>query len=120
MPSPIARTISGYAILSLWSDSGKLGFKRTKSWLPFYGVFVAVMADLDFFIPQILTGDRYHHGFTHSITFAVGVALVAWGIKSFSNWREWIYWRTSLSATGSRGRSGSGIDNNKFSWLKKH
>lgn len=82
MPSPIAHSVSGYAILCLWSQTSSLRLKLPRRWLLFYGIFVAVMADLDF-LPQILTGDRYHHGFTHSITFALGVALVAWGIASF-------------------------------------
>jgi inner membrane protein len=82
MPSPIAHAVSGYAILRLWPDAVSPYLKQIPRWLPFYGVLVAVMPDLDF-VPQILTGDRYHHGFTHSITLAVGVALVTWGIATY-------------------------------------
>ena len=78
MPSPIAHSISGYAITRLWSKDASSSLKLPPRWLSFYGIFIAVMADLDF-IPQILTGEPYHHRFTHSITFAIGVALVAWG-----------------------------------------
>lgn len=84
MPSPIAHSISGYAILRLWSNNANVSSRRRLPgrWLLFYGVFIAVMADLDF-IPQIVTGDRYHHRFSHSITFAVGIAILAWGIATY-------------------------------------
>jgi inner membrane protein len=39
-------------------------------------VFIAVLPDLDF-IPQLLTGKKYHHTFTHSIVFAIIVAFVS-------------------------------------------
>jgi inner membrane protein len=38
---------------------------------------VAFAPDLDF-IPQILTGVRYHHGFSHSLIFALGFSIVTW------------------------------------------
>ncbi len=82
MPSPIAHSISGYAITYLWSKNASSRLKLPRHWLSFYGVFIAVMADLDF-IPQILTGEPYHHRFTHSITLAVGVALTAWAIANY-------------------------------------
>ncbi|MGB5633945.1 MAG: metal-dependent hydrolase [Waterburya sp.] len=82
MPSPIAHSVTGYAISYIWASRANLRAKLPRHWLPFLGVFVAVAADLDF-IPQILTGDRYHHGLTHSITFAVAVALIVWGIAAY-------------------------------------
>lgn len=80
MPSPIAHAVTGYVITSLWSHT--LLRKKKLRWLPFYGTSIAVMADLDF-IPQIITGDRYHHGLTHSITFAVAVALIAGTVAKY-------------------------------------
>jgi inner membrane protein len=78
MPSPIAHSISGYAIARLFPLAQKSSQWSESRTLPlFYGVFVATAADLDF-IPQILTGKRYHHGLTHSLTFAIGFTVIAW------------------------------------------
>ena len=87
MPSPIAHSITGYAISRLWSDRINPRHKVSSPWLLFYGVFIGIMADFDF-IPQIITGDRYHHRFSHSITFAVGTAIVAWGIATFCRYAK--------------------------------
>lgn len=85
MPSPIAHAVSGYAIYRFSKPSFKLvnagSRRRPAVWLAFYAVGVAIAADLDF-VPQILTGDRYHHGPTHSITFALGTALIAWLVSN--------------------------------------
>ena len=90
MPSPIAHSVSAYAVSKLWPESKILLWKQRRgaslsrwfAWnasprLLLYVVFIAVSPDLDF-VPQILTGDRYHHGPTHSIMFAVGTAIVSW------------------------------------------
>jgi inner membrane protein len=78
MPSPIAHSVTGYAIAQLfplnqkpnhWSNSGIIQL--------LYGVLVALAPDLDF-IPQILTGERYHHTFTHSVIFAIGFIGIVW------------------------------------------
>lgn len=90
MPSPIAHTVSGYAIIKLWPakevapkpkfKSGSIRrwpVQRASSWLLIYSIFISVSPDLDF-VPQILTGVRYHHGPSHSLTFALGVAIAAY------------------------------------------
>ena len=90
MPSPIAHSVSGYAISKLWPNSEIALKVKTKSgrvrrqlvrnaspWLLVYGIFVAVSPDLDF-VPQILTGIRYHHGPSHSLAFALGVAIASY------------------------------------------
>ena len=82
MPSPIAHSVTGYAISRLWFARINIRSKLSLRWLLFYGVFIGIMADFDF-IPQIITGDRYHHGLTHSITFAVGTAILAWFVAMF-------------------------------------
>ena len=87
MPSPIAHSISGYAISRLWSNRINPRPRLPPRWLLFYGVFMGIMADLDF-IPQIITGDRYHRGFSHSITFALGVAIVTWVIATFCRYTK--------------------------------
>jgi inner membrane protein len=40
-----------------------------------YPVFVATVADLDF-IPQIITGESFHRGLTHSLIFTLGFSLI--------------------------------------------
>ena len=76
MPSPIVHAATGYAIARLLPLNQKPDH-WSNSWLLCYGVFVALSPDLDFIL-QILTGERYHHGFTHSITCAIGFAVMVW------------------------------------------
>jgi len=63
-----------------------------------YFVAAANLQDLDF-IPQILTGERYHHGFTHSLLFAVSAALImaaaSWKILGTGFWRL-MFWSQVL------------------------
>jgi inner membrane protein len=68
MPSPIAHSASGYVISRL------LLKENVKVSQLLYGVVMANAADLDF-IPQILTGVKYHHGLTHSVVFCVGISV---------------------------------------------
>lgn len=78
MPSPIAHSVTGYVIAQLFPQGHKANREGNRAlFWPFYGVFIALAADLDF-IPQLITGDRYHHTFTHSIAFTLGFSLVVW------------------------------------------
>ena len=90
MPSPIAHAVSGYAIAKLWPGRevvikarirrGRLRrwlWQNSSPWLLIYSIFIAVSPDLDF-VPQILTGIRYHHGPSHSIAFGLGVAIASY------------------------------------------
>ena len=80
MPSLIAHTVTGYAIArgyELWKGSpdasrlvGKYG------WLVF-AVLLANLPDLDF-VPQLLLGERFHHGPTHSILFGFAIVTAIW------------------------------------------
>lgn len=70
MPSPIAHSVSGYAISRLLLKDSAKAMQLV------YGIAIANAADLDF-MPQILTGIKYHHGFTHSVLFGIGVSGVA-------------------------------------------
>ncbi len=85
MPSPIAHSVSGYLI-------SKLPIKTNKSWRShkiirlLFVVLVANAADFDF-IPQIITGEKYHHGLTHSITFSLIFSLVSGLIAYWYNKR---------------------------------
>lgn len=90
MPSPIAHTVTGYVVSQLFLLHGRTR-QRNKNWgIILYAIFVANAADLDF-IPQLLTGERFHHGLTHSITLCAlaGMlsALVAYYLKRDS-WKK--------------------------------
>ncbi len=71
MPSPIAHSVSGY-VLGKFLPLDIISKQRSKKLYMriFFPVFVAVAADLDF-IPQLITGERYHRGLTHSLTFTI-------------------------------------------------
>jgi inner membrane protein len=77
MPSPIAHTATGYFILRCFCSERQLGPLSRREWLICLGLslLIANGPDLDL-IPQFLTGERYHHGFTHSLTFALWVSVL--------------------------------------------
>ena len=95
MPSPIAHSVSGYVLAKLlpWEVfSGErlnLGYLET-----FYGVFVAIAADFDF-IPQLITGVRFHRGFSHSLFFALAFSIIIawlWSYFRHSNYlKTWLF-----------------------------
>lgn len=83
MPSPIAHAVSGYAIAQLFARKTETKHRIQPTWtLIAYSVGMAIAADLDF-IPQFMTGVKYHHGLTHSIMFTIAVALVAFGLQKY-------------------------------------
>jgi inner membrane protein len=93
MPSPIAHAATGYALAELIPHT-----KTRSTWwgrLPRIAifVFVALAADLDF-IPELLTGVRFHHGPTHSIFFAAAFALLVAAYLVAR--RGWNYWAAFL------------------------
>lgn len=81
MPSPIAHSVSGYAIARLFSpDRIRSHSKRLNLvWLA-CATFLAVAPDLDFIL-QIATGKKYHHGFSHSLAFMAGVTVIVGGLS---------------------------------------
>jgi inner membrane protein len=75
MPSPIAHSVTGYALFRLFKDD-RAGLPSTHDWKFYlYIFFISNAADLDF-IPQLITGGSYHHGFTHSICFSLLFSVV--------------------------------------------
>ena len=76
MPSPIAHAVSGYVLSELFPLKSR-PFHQGKRyhWESFAAVFIAIAADFDF-IPQLLTGERFHRGLTHTLLFTVGLSLV--------------------------------------------
>ena len=76
MPSPIAHSVSGYILAKfLPLEQPRLpGFRKWYLQI-FYPVFVAIFADFDF-IPQLITGEKYHRGFTHSLFFTLVFSVI--------------------------------------------
>ncbi|MBE9169009.1 metal-dependent hydrolase [Pleurocapsales cyanobacterium LEGE 06147] len=74
MPSPIAHSVSGY-VLAKFLPLKQTSKSNTRYWLIFYPVFVAIFADFDFFL-QLITGEKYHRGFTHSLVFTLIFSIV--------------------------------------------
>ncbi len=66
MPTPVAHALAGTAVYLSASRGGRL---REDLWLFPAAVVAACFADLDFGL-NFLTGNNYHHYFTHSFVFA--------------------------------------------------
>lgn len=81
MPSPIAHSVTGYALTRL--PFVKARSFRSPLWpmtplAAIYGIVVSVLPDLDF-VPQLLTGIRFHRGPSHSLVAAILVSgLLTW------------------------------------------
>ncbi len=75
MPSPIAHSVSGYILGKVLPWEQTEVPRHEKLYLQIYAIFVAIFADFDF-IPQIITGERFHRGLTHSIFFAFIFSIV--------------------------------------------
>lgn len=82
MPSPIAHSVTGYVLTKL-PPPKQLTFHWRKRWERIlYPVFVANAADFDF-LPQLITGEVYHRGLTHSLIFTLGFSAIAGAIASY-------------------------------------
>jgi inner membrane protein len=83
MPSPIAHSVSGY-IIAKFLPLERSPETKINQWYiqSLYPVFVAISADFDF-IPQIITGNNYHRGLTHSIFFCLVFSVVIGFIVSY-------------------------------------
>jgi inner membrane protein len=76
MPSPIAHSITGFALYHFFYPHKKIiPESKNDAVEAFFYMFLAIFADFDF-IPQLLTGEKYHHGFTHSLLFTVCIGLM--------------------------------------------
>ncbi|MDY7003981.1 MAG: metal-dependent hydrolase [Cyanobacteriota bacterium] len=84
MPSPIAHSVSGYVLAKFLPK--KLSKYDASYWWNFgnfYPVFIAIFADFDF-LPQCVTGERFHLGITHTLIFAISFSLIiSWLISYF-------------------------------------
>ena len=77
MATPYGHTLAGLSLFNLWYP--RAGFPQKKGALV-YGLVAlgASFPDLDF-IPGLILGQggRFHHGYSHSLGFAIGVSLLA-------------------------------------------
>lgn len=85
MPSPIAHSVTGYALTHLPIVKNSLP-RRVWPITPIvaiYALLVANSPDLDF-LPQLLTGLRFHRGPSHSLLAALIVSgLLTWVIHRY-------------------------------------
>lgn len=76
MPSPIAHSVTGYALAHLPFIKSRTFPSRRWPMTPLatlYALFVTNLPDLDF-VPQIVTGVRFHRGPSHSFLSALVVS----------------------------------------------
>lgn len=76
MPTPVAHALAGTAVYLA-------ARKREDLRLYFGAVVAACFADLDFGL-NFLTGENYHHYFTHSLVFASLFSAAAFGLAKLS------------------------------------
>lgn len=96
MPSPIAHAVSGYVLAKVLPQQQKLKWRKKRDEI-FYPVFIATVADIDF-IPQLITGENYHRGLTHSLIFTIGFSAIASSIASYF-WKlsyKQLFWFTFI------------------------
>lgn len=86
VPLPVAHGLIGVSVVAVLRDSAQTG--RWK-WLAF-GAFLGVAPDFDFALNWLrISRGGWHHGFTHSIPFAIVVGLLTiivlrqWKVRSF-------------------------------------
>jgi len=86
VPLPVAHGLVGASVVAALRPSNELGGWK---WLAF-GAFLGVAPDFDFALNWLgISIGGWHHGFTHSIPFAVVVGLVTivvlrqWKVRSF-------------------------------------
>lgn len=87
MPSPIAHSVSGYAIARLPCFRDSILQRWLMSPLALvYSVLVASLPDLDF-VPQLVTGLRFHRGPSHSLLAALLVSsFLAWALHRYQTY----------------------------------
>ena len=86
VPPPVAHGLVGAGMVAALRPSNELGGSK---WLAF-GAFLGIAPDFDFALNWLgVSWGGWHHGFTHSIPFALVVGLVTilvlrrWELRSF-------------------------------------
>lgn len=83
MPSPIAHAVSGYALSRIPLIKHRDLPPSPSPILTIYAIVIACLPDLDF-LPQILTGLRFHRGPSHSLFAALLVSsFLAWVLHHY-------------------------------------
>lgn len=110
MPLPVGHSLAGGA---LWAAGDSrpgvwAGWKRLA-----LAVFIANAPDLDM-IPGILMGDpdRFHHGPSHSLGFALLAAVIATLVARA--WRPWPLGTGASAGSGEPARSGESAGSSEF------
>jgi len=80
MPTPIAHALAGTAV---YLSASRKPPRREDRWLFATAIVAACFADLDFGL-NFLTGENYHHYFTHSLVFSSLFALAAYFFSRLS------------------------------------
>jgi membrane-bound metal-dependent hydrolase YbcI (DUF457 family) len=80
MSLPLAHALAGASItVALWPERTPAGFRRALT----VGSLLAVCPDVDFVLNRLgVLGAGWHHGFTHSIGFALVIGVIAGVIAS--------------------------------------
>ncbi len=85
MPSPIAHSVTGYALAHIPFIKARTFPSRLWPMTPLatlYALFITNLPDLDF-VPQIVTGLRFHRGPSHSLLSALIVSSLLAGIVHY-------------------------------------
>lgn len=87
MPTPIAHTIAGLSIAGL--SRRQFAGQNWRFWL--VSALAANAPDVDFLFGFIVGNpNKYHHQFTHSITFGLLLGFLLPLLFSRQNWRQWL------------------------------
>jgi membrane-bound metal-dependent hydrolase YbcI (DUF457 family) len=85
MSLPLAHALAGASItVALWPERTPAGFRRALV----VGSLLAVCPDVDYVLNRLgVLGAGWHHGFTHSLGFAVIVGAIASSVLGLRGWR---------------------------------
>jgi inner membrane protein len=99
MPSPLAHSFTAYGILRIvWAGTTD-GSQPVARYRVALCILVANAPDLDF-IPQIITGVRYHHGISHSLFLVTIVAATCGFLAAHQGTRPRVRWWLTCLAVG--------------------
>ena len=85
MPLPIAHGLFGASVVAAVLPA-PVSARYVKPML--FGAFLANTPDFDFALVFLLNSDKWHRGFTHSIMFALLIALMFIAYRGRRNFRE--------------------------------
>lgn len=85
MPLPVAHGLLGAAVAATLSQES-----RSLHWKPLLiGALLGICPDFDYALNWLrISGGGWHHGFTHSIVFALAVGLIMASVFGGGKWRS--------------------------------